>query len=384
MVTSHQQIPAISFIDIFREAPTLLEESPLVQLKNLSASCRSLRTSFCARVRVITLMDPADAFKISCKTWPQLVMTTCTSVLQKELESKLSPQWQCLLEMSLSHASAVLIRPPQQLCTAANDLSTQHCVALSAFADKHRHTTQTITLRGPLAGCWAIQLLTLDTWPMLGSLTLVDSPRQGWDSMSQLSKSMHSVVNANIVDSCLDASGLLCLATEWSQLKLLRLSNNQLDATALPAISQAKWPHLGCLLLSSNMLGVAGMQHLVSRPWPLLRCLTLDHACIDGPALSCLAQGQFPALTWLSLRGNNIDAAAIDISYLVQGNWPELTTLMLSDQCLHQAAYLMLGIAEAQQQLVAECTESTCRVPAHLPQLPYLRHNGAQIWKHLE
>ena len=380
METRNQQGPAISFIDVLHEAPTLLEELLPVQLKNLSATCRSLRTSFCARVRVITLTDPTNASNISCNTWPQLVMTTCTT--GEGLQSKLSAHWECLLKISLLNASAVLIRPLQRLHTAAIDLSTQHCVALLAFADKHRHTTKTLSLRGPLAGCRAIQVLTQNTWPMLGSVALVDSPQQGWDSVSQLSKSMHSVVNVNIVDSCLDASGLLRLVTEWSQLKLLRLSNNQLDPNALSAISQAKCPRLQCLLLSSNILGAAGMQHLVSCSWPSLTSLALEHECIDGPALSCLAQGQFPSLGCLSLRGNNIDAAGI--SYLVQGNWPKLMMLMLSEQCLDQAAYSLLGVTEAEQQLVAECTKSNCRVAARLLRLPNLRWNGVQIWKHAE
>ena len=372
MEASNQQRTAVSFLDVLHEAPTLLEELPLVQLKNLSATCRSLRTSFCARIRVMTFADPADASNISCTTWPQLVMTTCTP--GKWMKSKLSSQWGYLLEMSLPDASAMLIRSLQELRTAAIDLSMQHCAALSAFADKHRHTTRQLSLRGPLAGCQAIQVLTQDTWPVLGSLALCDSPHQGWESMSHLSKSMRSVDSVCIVDSCLDGSGLLTLVTEWSQLKLLKLSNNQLDPNALSAISQANWPNLGYFVLSYDVLGVAGTRQLVFCSWPLLTTLILDHACIDEPAISCLAQGQFPALTWLSLKGNNVNIDAAGISYLVQGNWPKLMMLILSDQCLDQAAYSLLGISKPEQQRVAECTQScVSTTSAYLPQLPNLR-----------
>ena len=230
MEASNQQRTAVSFLDVLHEAPTLLEELPLVQLKNLSATCRSLRTSLCARVRVITFADPADASNISCTTWPQLVMTTCTP--GKCMKSKLSSQWGYLLEMSLPDASAMLIRSLQELRTAAIDLSMQHCAALSAFADKHRHTTRQLSLRGPLAGCQAIQVLTQDTWPVLGSLALCDSPHQGWESMSHLSKSMRSGTLCVLWIAVLTDQGYL----PWSQ------SGPSLNCLSLATISLMPMP----------------------------------------------------------------------------------------------------------------------------------------------
>ena len=284
--------------------------------------------------------------------------------------------------MLLSDAPAVLVRSLQQLHTTGIGLSSQHCVALSAFAEKHKHASRVLTLQGPLTGCRANQVLTQDPWPVPSSVALVDPLQLGVETMSQLNRSLHSVTILCIVDSCLDTSGLLNLVTDWSRLRMLEISNNQVDVNAISLIRHAKWPHLERLLLSSNKLGVADMQHLVPCSWPLLTFLILDHECIDVPSVSCIAQGQFPALTLLSLRGNNVDAAGI--SYLVQGNWPELTTLMLSDECLDEAAFMLLGISEAHRQLIVECIESSCRVYAHLPQFPGLKWNGVHIWKHFK
>ena len=55
------------------------------------------------------------------------------------LKSKLSAQWDHMLQLETAIKSAVLVWPCQQLHDPLIDLSSQHYAALSAFADKHRH-----------------------------------------------------------------------------------------------------------------------------------------------------------------------------------------------------------------------------------------------------
>ena len=357
-----------SFIGIL-QVPTLLDALPRAAVKNLSSTCRSLRPCFCARVKIITLANPTDVSKLCRTAWPQLMMVVCTSQ-HSELKRKLSADWECVVEISISatsaHKTVVLVRSNEKLRVPLIDLSSQQYTALSDFADKHRHSTRSITLRGPPVGSKVMQSLTLGEWPVLKSLKIVGSTQLG--DLSGLS-GLCSLTSITVVDSCLDAPVLLKLATGWSLLKSISLINNQLDANAISAITQANWLHLQELVLNSNKLGIAGIQHLVCCSWPVLKYLTLEHTCIDGPAVHCLAQGQWPALRWLSLDGNNIGVTSI--SYLLQGNWPLLRKLVLCEQGLDEEAYTLLGIPEAQQCSIMS-NRRFCKCSSDLPQFPNL------------
>ena len=352
MEPHNEQRSVLSLVEILHEATILLEVLPPAALKNLSATCRSLRTLYCARVTVITLSDPADAAKLSCPTWPHLMMVVTTS--GSNLNSKLSAQWEYMMEMqvwpSFDHSTkiATLIRSPQQLHTPLIDLPSQHGVALLGFADKHRDTAQRVRLQGPFIGCRVLQSLTHDVWPQLAVLEMCDAPQLGLETVSLLTNL--SLTHIAFAGCCLDTAVLQELSTGWPQLRSIQLRNNQLDANTISAIRQAKWPELYSLHLDVNILGVAGMQHIVSCSFPLMQYLTLKHACLDAPALQCLAQGQWPLLTGLKLNGNNIDATGV--SCLVKGNWPSLCRLTLSDQGLDEGACLLLGIAEVDRSRV--------------------------------
>ena len=142
----------------------------LLQLKNLSATCRTLRTSFCARVTVITLSDAADASKLCCTTWPQLMMVVFENDATR---GKLSAQWEIMMEIELlaggcvsSRQTVMLFRSYHQLNAPLTDLPSQHCAALSDFAVKCRGTALVITLQGPCVGCGAVQSLTNSICPL--------------------------------------------------------------------------------------------------------------------------------------------------------------------------------------------------------------------------
>ena len=373
MEPSSREKPTRSLIEILHEAPALLEALPPAALKSLSSTCKTLRTSFYAQVRTITLSCCGDASQVFCTTWPNLLMVACPH--ECEMKSKLPAQWEYTMDIQIRDqhwkATAVLIRSQQQPHTPSSDLSRQHCAVLSDFCEKHRSSARAIYLHGPHVGCRVLQSLMHSSQPQLESIPLMDSP--------QLSDSCCSVTNVSISGSFLNVSALLQMGTTWPRLQHLDLSNTQLDANAVWALTQVKWTDLDTLYLDVNNLGTSGVQHLVSCSWPSLVWLSLNNTCIDAPALQCLAQGQWPELTDLSLQRNCVDATGI--SYLMKGCWPRLYCLSLSVQDLDDKAYSLLGILEKEKCSVMATPHSAVNNTAcnhyssHLPHFPYL-----QVW----
>lgn len=381
MEPSSQQGPIRSFIEVVHEAPTVLDVLSPAALKNLSSTCKTLRTSFCASVTVISVPDPEDASKLCFTTWPKLVMVVCNP--GAEMKSHLSAQWTFMMEVVLFltvslPVNAILLRSSQEPDTALLDLTSQHFAALSQLADKHRRTAQGMQLQGPLVGCRVHLTLMTGEWPILQFFSLADTPQLGLESVSHLSSSLPSLANISIENSFLEAAALLKLHTCWPGLQCINLSNNQLDTSGILAITQVRWSNLRYLDLDFTTIGIVGMQHLVSCSWLLLDHLGLRHTCIDIPSLQCLAQGVWPMLRWLNLMGNSIDATGI--TYLMQGNWPLLEMLILSAQGIDEEACSLLGIAEADISGIMLLAAQNLDNPSHrftgyqsdLPQFPCL------------
>ena len=72
----------------------------------------------------------------------------------------------------------------------------------------------------------------------------MDSPQLGLDNTSHLRETWCSVTAVTMSNSFLNASMLLQMGIRWPQLNHLDhldLSNNQLDANAVWALTQGKW-----------------------------------------------------------------------------------------------------------------------------------------------
>ena len=299
-------------------------------------------------------------------------MVVCVS--GADLESQLSAQWEFMLGMSLYDAfgedkTAVLIWSCQQSDTALMDLPSQHSAVLSAFADRHRHYTAKLKLRGPLVSSRVVQTLMQHWWPTVQSLHLYASPQLEAESMSCFRSSLPNLTTIEIRHCSIAALELLKLGTRCHQLRTITLAHNQLDADSISIIPRASWAHLRYLDLGHNMIGGAGVQHLVSYSWPSLQILFLTNTGIDGAALRCLAQGQWPELCLLDLLDNNIDATGA--LYLTQGNWPLLTILVLSFQGLDQEACSLLGIAYPDRRIIQMNQMVPCKSRLH--QFPNLK-----------
>lgn len=189
-----------SFNHNLHEVPTILDILPPAALKNLSATCRTLQTSFCARVTVITVSGFTEISKLCCTTWPQLKMVVCAlpSKYDAEATSQPSAEWENMMAVELvklvsrrpytfcSRTIVMLVRSYQKLKSPLTDLSSHHCIAVSSFADKHRDRTLNIHLRGPCVGSRAVQSLTNDVWPAFQFLKVVEAARLEHGSMSLL------------------------------------------------------------------------------------------------------------------------------------------------------------------------------------------------------
>lgn len=211
-----------SVIDLVREVPAELVLLPPEALKKLSATCRSLRTSFCARAKVISLSAPADASKLCCTTWSQLRMVRG---FRLELTDKLSAQWEWLLEMRMLDAIAedstvVLLRPREQLHSPFSGVS------LPMFVEQQRRSTECIILRiaNPCVVCQVVQAFTQDRWPRLEDLILVKSPQLGLQSMLHLIGSLPSLESFTAADCVLDATVLSTLSVTCNALYLRNVS----------------------------------------------------------------------------------------------------------------------------------------------------------------
>ena len=357
-----------SFVDVLHEAPTLLEELPPEAVKALSATCRSLRTLFCAQVKVASLMHAEEASKLCCTTWPHLLMVVFTCGPQ--LASKLSARWEVLMGLTLSSSSwgcktAVLVRSGQKMQPPLLDLPKQHSAVLLDVACRYRRDAAFMDLRGPLVSCRVVQLLSHRVWPTMTRVRLSGAPQLDAESMSHLNGCLPSLVSIDITDSSAAALELLRCGTAWPQVVSIDIAHNQLDASAISVLPQAQWTHLRLLKLNHNMLGASGMQHLVASSWPLLAHLYLANTGIDGPALRYFAGGQWPQLQGLDLTENNIDA--IGMSCLLQGSWPLLTGLVLSEQALDAEACSLLGIAYPAKPTIKKVPRKS-----GLVQLPFL------------
>ena len=326
---------AHSFIEVLHEAPRRLE---VQHSKSWSATCKTLRNLFCAQVTIITLSDPADASKPCCSTWPQLMTVVCKS--QSDLKGDLSFQWEYMMQLHTEETGAVLIRSLQHSHMPLVDLPSQHCAALSAFADKHRRVATWMALQGPLLECRAVKSLTHASWPLLRTMELYNIPHLGTKRICYLLDLLHHLIDISITDCFVVACLLSKIGTGCLQFRYILLGSNELDADAISATKHANWPNLEVMDMHGCMLGTSGIQTRESCSWPYLEALCLKHACLDVPALQC--QAQWPQLSFMDLCGNHIDATGI--SYLVQGKWPLLGMLLLSDQGLDEEGLLLLGM----------------------------------------
>ncbi len=133
---------------------------------------------------------------------------------------------------------------------------------------------------------------------------------------------------------------------------------------AIPHLAKCNWPQLTTLDLSHNPACSKGLQSLAKAEWPLLSDLNLtncavedDHLGLDlswplsydssirePSSVSFLVQANFPRLSTLLLDKNRL--STVSISCLRQGCWPCLRHMSLRDNLLDDSAIERLVAAD--------------------------------------
>ncbi len=167
------------------------------------------------------------------------------------------------------------------------------------------------------------------------------------------------------------------LVTTCPHLCNLSLTGCKIDTAALACLNQARFSRLDNLSISITLLGWSGVWSLSSCDLPALQRLTLNNANLSALAAMHLAQGCWPKLMHLDLSDNQLNVEAV--AYLVRGEWPLLQELSLLWTCVPEAAFAVLGVADACKQF----ENMTSRNKLHYMPVSLLR-TSFLVWPRLK
>ena len=220
----------------------------------------------------------------------------------------------------------------------------------------------------------------------LRHLTLCEGSMTAAGTVAQLHKVGWSTLQSCRIEKVGQSSaGIQAFCTyTWPSLLELDLSYCQLDAVAISHLAAASWPCLTILNLHDTGLTHAAFQRLWSGCWPALRHLNISRNNLSMGSSSMLAQSLGPAtkvtdwapqLTVLDLSDNlmtsesSLMASVIEqvttvhcpcleklflkhiipdlyiVSHVVQGRWPKLSMLDISEAAIGAPALQMLAQA---------------------------------------
>ncbi len=192
-----------------------------------------------------------------------------------------------------------------------------------------------------------LKQLRMGKWPCLRCIL--------WDDQNglELAAMTRSSIGTYMLQSAVTTSPDLCQ---------LILTDCKIEAAALTCLNQACFARLYSLDLSLNPLGWSGVQSLSKCDLPALQYLNLDDTNVNALAAVYLAQGCWPNLKRLHLLDNQLNVEAV--AYLVKVEWPLLKELHLSWTCVPEAAFEVLGVADACKQF--ESTTQLSNEAIHL------------------
>ena len=321
-----------SFTDVLHEVPTLPELLKMDDQKALSAVSRSLRNSFVAKVRVVTVACKADLALVNY-SWPLLSMVI---LIEDDcyLPSPPSDRSLVCVGVSARPVSAPILQP---FITYAEESCL--CGRTSKiFMLRPLHTSASLAWAS-LAAQQLGHHLTAN-WPDLNSfsLTHLKLPALSVAIIAQLAKGNFSSLGYLKLSKCgLAAQSCLHLSQgNWPALEHLELANNGIDAEGMALLAKANWPSLLELELSYNpVLDAKAIAHLSTAKWPLLS-LGLSHTLVTAAMAAELSQLQLSNLMTVSLIETGLTAAAV--SELARADWAVLKTLQLDHNALDAAA----------------------------------------------
>ena len=341
----------------------------------VSVCNRQLRHVFRSSVQAITVDHDTEVVPVLEGSWPQLALIKVKAGRPGKLSC--SPPHSKFQLIALLHAmqhlpeimSALIVRPVS-VPASLQQQPSQHIAA--AFANLHSSEWQMPSLR-----------VVTDT---LGEevITQMIHSSSDWSSLRWLK--FHNL--------SLAALKLLTSASR-PQVRMLTLSNTQLDEDAMAALMSTSWPLLKELDIGSHPdlnpaavatilagisaamvklvlvdtqldsacahcvmslphhdeplslhlpctnLDAAGMTQLFAMPWPQLQELMLMGNKMTADSAAELVSASMPNLEILILDESKLDAATA--RHIATGRWPKLLTLCLCNNQLDDAAMAHLA-----------------------------------------
>lgn len=318
-----------------------------------------------------------------CLRQPRSCATACTSVSQASSGTNMST---CNPKTSVR--GSVLVDVMQMAPTLLQSLGSAEVGTLSATCRQlrrlvHRHATK-ITI---VSHCWdksydtrcpvtELQVLANGGWPCLRCLNVQYHARLETGAIRHLTTaSWSSLASLDLSRNSLGADAVSQLVLgKWPSLSFLNLSYSNLNSDAMTLLSKAEWP-LEILKLSGNRIRVEGMQELIQGSWPKLTQISLQQSEMNADVIKVLATAWWP-LQQLDLSYNALDNdAALAMTEVARGKWPELKELKLAGNLL--SAQAIENLCQANWPHLASLDLSKCGLNgaeiAGLCRLPGLR-----------
>ena len=126
----------------------------------------------------------------------------------------------------------------------------------------------------------------------------------------------------------------LLASGRWTHLESMNFMLADMSAASMAVLSQGDWPFLKTLVLSCNSFGACGMEHFSHGRWPALATLELCRVSMRTTMMQHLQLATLACLSSLDVS-DNITANYVCWAELVKGDWPNLTHLDLSSNCIN-------------------------------------------------
>ena len=340
-------------------------------VKALTATCTQLRQDFRDHVTITKMENEQDQAMLCADKWPSLVMvvfSTTTHSITEQLTATgnfatryLSErEWATMVRIEVKESSddsigwrsgfkqtvALMVKASHQ--SSQNIDTKAYGVALASLATEWVVKARSIfkSIRSEPALMIPFKHLHLGDWQNLESISCI-ALRGGnalpfsclWGDFSSNLQTFH------MMQCSLGVDMIQSLVTTCPHVSL---TGCKIDAAALTCLSQARFSGPDILSISTTPLGWPSVQSLSSCDLPALQCLALGNTNLSALAAMHLAQGCWPNLTYLNLYDNQLNVEAV--AYLIKGKWPLLQMLSLTWTCVPEAAFAVLGVADACEQ----------------------------------
>ena len=187
-------------------------------------------------------------------------------------------------------------------------------------------------------------LVDTPKWPDLKILDISDNPLQNEGLALLFSGKWPLLENLSLRNIAATPEGIKSLAgiLEWSNLKVLDISDNNISNQGLHILASGKWLLLENLNLRNTFITAEGMESLVSpSKCPNLKVLNLSDNSLQNEGLEVFSFAKWPLLENLNLKNTKIKETGI--RGITKPKWPNLKTLDVSENFIYDTGLVILS-----------------------------------------